>query len=146
MNSGVRARCASSIAATSRPCVGGAGLAVELGEHGGDQDPAGRRRRVGEDVVAAVADADRLARDRLVAREVLRRQQRRRARATSAHAARAMSPRVERRGALRAEPLERVGQLGLGEHVALARHRSPTQYFARASGELRVIGSSRAKM
>ena len=120
-NSGVRARCASSIAASSRPWLGGAGLAVELGEHGGDQDPAGRRRRVGEDVEAAVADADRLARDRLVAREV-RLGQRAAARGHPlARRARDVTG-VERRRPLRAEPLERVGELGVGEHVALARH------------------------
>ena len=116
----MRARWASSIAATSRAWLGGPGSRVEQREHVGDQDPARRRRRVGEDVVAAVADADRLARDRLVGGEVGEREHP----AALGDAARRRLgdvAGVERRRALRAEALERVGQLGVAQHVALAR-------------------------
>ncbi len=48
--------------------------AVEQPQRQRQQDPAGRRRRVGQHVAAAIGDRQRLARDRLVAAQVLGRQ------------------------------------------------------------------------
>ena len=110
--------CAASIAATissvPRPAC-----ALEQLERERDQDPARRRRRVGQHLAAAEAGRDRLARDRLVGGEVAGARACRRARAPSPRSPRRLAA-VERLRALGAEPLERVAELGEAERVALA--------------------------
>ena len=106
---------------------------VEERERVGDQDPARRGRRVGEDLAPAVGDAHRLARDHRVGGEV----------GAGDHPAALGHPvrdrggdvaGVERRRALAPQALERVGQLGVGEALALPRRTALGRVDRRALG------------
>ena len=96
-------------------------LAAEEREGMRDQDAAGVGRRVGQHLASVVGDPQRLALDRGVPREVL----------PGEHPATLLEPGLdpagdrpggERLGALRPEPLERVGEIGPDEAVPRAQH------------------------
>ena len=88
----VRASCASLHRARRRCAAGRIAEAVEDREGEGDQDPARRRWRVGEDLAPEEAGPDRLAGDRLVRREVLGREASRRRPRPSRRSPSAISP------------------------------------------------------
>ena len=100
-----------------RAQVPGPADALEQVERVSDQDPAGRRRRVREDLAAAVARAGRLARDRRVRVQVGARQQAAALEHVVAHR-RGHVAGVEEVRTLGAEPLEQVGELRQPDRVA----------------------------
>ena len=121
-NAGVRSACAASIASTIASGAGGPDAALEQRERVRDQDPARARRRVGQHLAAVVADVHRLARDGLVGR---------RGRAcvsvpprlvTQSETARPDVAGVERRGAVGGQARDPVGEVGIADDLAGARH------------------------
>ena len=97
--------------------------AVQPPEREREQDPAGRGRRVREDVAAAVAHAQRHALDRLVAAQVLLGQDPVVGGDPVDHRGGDVAG-VERRGALVAEALDRVAQRRVAPDVADVQQRA----------------------
>ena len=97
--------------------VGGLRVLVEQGERVRDQDPAGRRWWVREHLSPTVRHPDRGAGHDLVGGEVLRGDDAA-ARGEPVDDRRPDVARVERRRPLRAQPLERIGELRLADDVA----------------------------
>ena len=103
---------------------------LEQGERVREQDAARARRRVGQHRLAAVGDADRLTLDGRVGGEVGAREHPAALGHPVAHR-RGDVAGVERRRPFGGEPLERVGQRGVPEHVADQR-RAPLGHEQRA--------------
>ena len=118
MKSSVRSRFVRSITSTSARSVAGPADPLEQVERVGDQDAARRRRRVGEDLAAAVAGAGGLALDHLVGGEVVARSaEPPRSSTCSATRGRGVAA-VEVAGPLGAQALEQVAELGQADRLA----------------------------
>ena len=105
----------------------------------GDQRPAGGRRRVGDDIAPTVGHPHRLAVDHPVGREVGGRQHRPPVVQPIDHGGRHLA-RIEGRGAVAPQQLERRCEIGVAERVALAQQpalgREQGGTFGRRRGDL----------
>ena len=113
----MRSACADSIAPTIAATEGGAGARSSSASAYASRMPPALGGGFGQHGLAAVGDADRLARDGLVGGEVGAREQ---AAALGDPVADRLGDvaGVERRRPLGGEPLERVGQRRVAVHVA----------------------------
>ena len=113
-----------------RECVGRSGAGVEGGERAPEQCPTRARRRVREHLAATVFHVQRLSPHHLVRGQVV----------VGDHAAAGAHPfrhgsahvtGVKGRRPLRAQPVQRVGELGIAQQLSLARrptvHKVPSR-------------------